>query len=216
MADAVDLVAKELKTHGSLALRREDVDGVAVHAEEAGAVRRVGRRVAHGHEAARHVVKGNLLAHRKALGGEVVLARGRHAAQQRAGRGDHDAGVAAVHALERLAAAGDNRGLGLGILPGVVATLWVARHVLEAHVSGERPGGALGRLLARDDVDRRPWVARELRRGEQRARRLRHGERHVVATAERRLHRAQGIDLVELCGNAMNEHGNLFLSSRLA
>ena len=94
-ADAVDLVAKKLNAHGRLFLRGKHLDGVAVHTEQAGRVGGAGIGVAHAHQTLRHLVKGNLLAHRKSSGLPVATLDRRHAAQQCTGRGDHDAVVPA-------------------------------------------------------------------------------------------------------------------------
>ena len=64
-ADAVDLVAEKFNAHGRLFLRGKHLDGVAVHTEQAGRVGGAGIGVAHAHQTLRHLVKGNLLAHRK-------------------------------------------------------------------------------------------------------------------------------------------------------
>ena len=84
-ADAVDLVAKELNAHGRFFLRGKHLDGVAVHTEQAGRVGGAGIGVAHAHQALRHLVKRNLLAHRKSGGLPIATLDRRHAAQQRAG-----------------------------------------------------------------------------------------------------------------------------------
>ena len=94
-ADSVDLITKELDAHGCLFLCGEHLDGVAVHAEQTGRVGGAGIGVAHAHQALRHLVKRNLLAHRKSGGLPIATLDRRHAAQQRTGRGNHDAVVPA-------------------------------------------------------------------------------------------------------------------------
>ena len=80
-ADAVDLVAKELNAHGCFFLRGEHLDGIAVHTEQAGRVGGTCIGVAHAHQALRHLVEGNLLAHRKGGGLPVAALDRRHATQ---------------------------------------------------------------------------------------------------------------------------------------
>ena len=80
-ADAIDLVAKELNAHGRLFLRGKDLDGIAVYAEQTGRVGVAGIGVAHTHQALRHLVKGDLLAHRKGGGLPVAALDRRNAAQ---------------------------------------------------------------------------------------------------------------------------------------
>ena len=84
-ADAVDLVAEELDAHGRLFLCGKHLDGVAVHAEQTGRIGGAGIGVAYAHQALRHLVKRNLLAHRKSSGLPIATLDRRHAAQQRAG-----------------------------------------------------------------------------------------------------------------------------------
>ena len=84
-ADAINLVAKELNAHGCLLLRGEHLDGITVHAEQAGCVGGTGIGIAHAHQALRHLVKRDLLAHRKGRGLPVAALDWRHATQQRAG-----------------------------------------------------------------------------------------------------------------------------------
>ena len=80
-ADAVDLVAKELNAHGCFFLRGEHLDGIAVHTEQAGRVGGTCIGVAHAHQALRHLVEGNLLAHRKGGGLPIAALDRRHATQ---------------------------------------------------------------------------------------------------------------------------------------
>ena len=80
-ADAVDLVAKELNAHGCFFLRGEHLDGIAVYTEQAGRVGGTCIGVAHAHQALRHLVEGNLLAHRKGGGLPIAALDRRHATQ---------------------------------------------------------------------------------------------------------------------------------------
>ena len=128
-ADAVNLVAKELDAHGRLLLRGEYLDGVAVHAEQAGRVGGAGIGVAHAHQALRHLVKRNLLAHRKSSGLPVAALDRRHATQQRAGRGNHDAVVPAHDAPQSLAALRHHGVVGRLFAPRIVLALGKTAHV---------------------------------------------------------------------------------------
>ena len=133
-ADAIDLVAEELNAHGRLFLRGKHLDGVAVHAEQTGRVGSAGIGVAHAHQTLRHLVKGNLLAHRKGGGLPIAALDRRHAAQQRAGRGDHDAVIAAHDTPQGLAALGHHGIVRRLLAPGVVLALGKAAHVRQAHI----------------------------------------------------------------------------------
>ena len=205
-ADAIDLVAEELNTHGRLFLRGEHLDGIAVHTEQAGRVGGAGIGVAHAHQALRHLIKGNLLAHRKGGGLPVAALDRRHATQQRAGRGDHDAVVAAHDAPQRLAALGHHGIVGRLLAPWIVLALGEAAHVRQAHIGGKAAGGTIGRVLATHNVDRRARTARKLGCRHERAARLRHGQRHVLAGIESGLDGLQCLGSVELRGYTVNEH----------
>ena len=204
--DAVDLVAKELDAHGRLFLRGKHLDGVAVHAEQTGRVGSAGIGVAHAHQTLRHLVKGNLLAHCKGRGLPVAALDRRHTAQQRAGRGNHDAVVTAHDAPQGLAALGHHGVVGRLLAPGIVLALGEATHVRQAHIGGKAACGAIGRILATHDVDRRTRATRKLGGGHKRAARLRHGQRHVLAGIESGLDGLQCLGSVELRGYTVNEH----------
>ena len=205
-ADAVDLVAEKFNAHGRLFLRGKHLDGVAVHTEQAGRVGGAGIGVAHAHQTLRHLVKGNLLAHRKSSGLPVAALDRRHAAQQCAGRGDHDAVVPAHDAPERLAALGHHGVVGRLLAPRVVLALGKAAHVRQAHIGGQTACGAIGRILATHDVDRGARTTRKLGGRHERATRLRHGQRHVLARIESGLDGLQCLGSVELRGYTVNEH----------
>ena len=128
-ADAVNLVAEELDAHGRLFLCGEHLDGVAVHAEQPGRVGGTGIGVAHAHQALRHLVKRNLLAHRKGRGLPIVALDRRHATQQRASRGDHDAIVSAHDASQCLAALRHHGIVGRLLAPRIVLALGKTAHV---------------------------------------------------------------------------------------
>ena len=128
-ADAVNLVAKELDAHGRLFLCGKHLDGVAVHAEQTGRVGGAGIGVAHAHQALRHLVKRNLLAHRKSGGLPVAALDRRHAAQQRTGRGDHNAVVAAHDASQGLAALRHHGVVGRLLAPRIVLALGETAHM---------------------------------------------------------------------------------------
>ena len=205
-ADAVDLVAKELNAHGRLFLRGKHLDGIAVHAEQAGCVRGASIGVAHAHQTLRHLVKGNLLTHRKSSGLPIVALDRRHAAQQRAGRGDHDAVVAAHDAPQCLAALSHYGVVGRLLTPRIVLALGEATHVRQAYVGGKAARGTICRVLAAHDVDRGARTARKLGGRHKRATRLRHGKRHVLAGIESGLDGLQRLGSVELRGYTVNEH----------
>ena len=205
-ADAVDLVAEELDAHGRLLLRGEYLDGVAVHAEQAGRIGGTCIGVAHAHQALRHLVKRNLLAHRKSGGLPIATLDRRHATQQRAGRGDHDAVVAAHDAPQSLAALRHHGVVGRLLAPGVVLALGKTAHMRQAHVGGKAARGAIGRVLAAHNVDRRARATRKLGGRHKRTARLRHGQRHVLAGIESGLDGLQGLGSVELRGYTVNEH----------
>ena len=204
--DAIDLVAEELNTHGRFFLRGEHLDGVAVHAEQTRRVGSAGIGVAHAHQALRHLVKGNLLAHRKGCRLPVAALDRRHAAQQRAGRGNHNAVVAAHDASQGLAALRHHGIVGRLLAPRIVLALGEAAHVRQAHVGGKATSGAIGRILATHNVDRRARTARKLGGRHKRAARLRHSQRHVLAGIESGLDGLQGLGSVELRGYTVNEH----------
>ena len=205
-ADAVDLVAEKFNAHGRLFLRGKHLDGVAMHAEQAGRVGGAGIGVAHAHQALRYLVKRNLLTHRKGRRLPVTALDRRHTAQQRAGRGDHDAVVPAHDAPERLAALGHHGIVGRLLAPRVVLALGKAAHMRQTHIGSQAARGAIGRILAAHDVDRGARAARKLGGGHQRAARLRHGQRHVLARIEPGLDGLQRLGSVELRGYTVNEH----------
>ena len=205
-ADAVDLVAEKFNAHGCLFLRGKHLDGVAVHTEQAGRVGGAGIGVAHAYQTLRHLVKGNLLAHRKSSGLPVAALDRRHAAQQRAGRGDHDAVIPAHDAPQSLAALGHHGVVGRLLAPRVVLALGKATHVRQAHIGGQATSGAIGRILATHDIDRGTRTTRKLGGGHKRAARLRHSQRHVLAGIEPGLDGLQGLGSVELRGYTVNEH----------
>ena len=205
-ADAVDLVAKKLNAHGRLFLRGKHLDGVAVHTEQAGRVGGAGIGVAHAHQALRYLVKRNLLTHRKGRRLPVTALDRRHTAQQRAGRGDHDAVVAAHDAPQSLAALGHHGVIGRLLAPWIVFALGKAAHMRQTHIGGQAARGAIGRVLAAHDVDRGTRTARKLSCRHERAARLRHGQRHVLAGIESGLDGLQRLGSVELCGYTVNEH----------
>ena len=128
-ADAIDLVAEKLDAHGRLFLRGEHLYGVAVHAEQTGRIGGTGIGVAHAHQALRHLVKGNLLAHRKSGGLPIVALDRRHTAQQRTGRGNHNAAVAAHDAPQSLAALRHHGIVGRLLAPRIVLALGKTAHV---------------------------------------------------------------------------------------
>ena len=205
-ADAVNLVAKELDAHGRLFLCGKHLDGVAVHAEQTGRVGGAGIGVAHAHQALRHLVKRNLLAHRKSGGLPIATLDRRHAAQQRTGRGNHDAVVPAHDAPQSLAALRHHGVVGRLLAPRIVLALGKAAHMRQAHVGGKAARGAIGRVLAAHNVDRRSRTARKLGGRHKRTARLRHGQRHVLAGIESGLDGLQGLGSVELRGYTVNEH----------
>ena len=177
-----------------------------MHAEQAGRVGGAGIGVTHAHQALRHLVKRNLLAHRKGRGLPVAALDWRHATQQRAGRGDHNAVVAAHDASQGLAALGNHGIVGRLLAPRIVLALGKTAHVCQAHVSGKAARGAIGRVLTTYDIDRGARTARKLGGGHKRAARLRHGQRHVLAGIESGLDGLQGLGSVELRGYTVNEH----------
>ena len=85
--------------------------------------------VAHAHQALRHLVKGNLLAHRKGRGLPIVALDRRHTTQQRASRGDHDAIVSAHDASQCLAALRHHGIVGRLLAPRIVLALGKTAHV---------------------------------------------------------------------------------------
>ena len=205
-ADAVDLVAEELDAHGRLLLRGEYLDGVAVHAEQAGRIGGTCIGVAHAHQALRHLVKRNLLAHRKSGGLPIATLDRRHATQQRAGRGDHDAVVPAHDAPQSLAALRHHGVVGRLFAPRIVLALGKTAHMRQTHVGGKAARGAIGRVLAAHNVDRRARATRKLGGRHKRTARLRHGQRHILAGIESGLDGLQGLGSVELRGYTVNEH----------
>ncbi|CUN65609.1 Uncharacterised protein [Collinsella aerofaciens] len=130
----------------------------------------------------------------------------RHAAQQRAGRGNHDTVVPAHDAPQSLAALRHHGVVGRLLAPRIVLTLGKAAHVRQAHVGGKAARGAIGRVLAAHNVDRRARTARKLGGRHKRATRLRHGQRHVLAGIESGLDGLQRLGSVELRGYTVNEH----------
>ena len=130
----------------------------------------------------------------------------RHAAQQCAGRGDHDAVVSAHDASQRLAALRHHGVVGRLLAPRVVLALGKAAHVRQAHIGGQTACGAIGRILATHDVDRGARTTRKLGGGHKRSARLRHGQRHVLTRIESGLDGLQGLGSVELRGYTVNEH----------
>ena len=76
----------------------------------------------------------------------------------------------------------------------------------QAHVSGKAARGAIGRVLAAHNVDRGARTARKLGCRHKRAARLRHSQRHVLASIESGLDSLQGLGSVELRGYTVNEH----------
>ena len=205
-ADAVNLVAEELDAHGRLFLCGEHLDGVAVHAEQPGRVGGTGIGVAHAHQALRHLVKRNLLAHRKGRGLPVAALDWRHAAQQRASRGNHDAVVPAHDASQGLAALRHHGVVGHLLAPRIILALRKTAYMRQAHVGGKATSGAIGRILATHNVDRGARAARKLSGRHKRATRLRHGQRHVLAGIESGLDGLQRLGSVELRGYTVNEH----------
>ena len=205
-ADAINLVAKELNAHGCLLLRGEHLDGITVHAEQAGRVGGTGIGIAHAHQALRHLIEGNLLAHRKGCRLPVAALDWRHATQQRAGRGDHDAVVAAHDASQGLAALRHHGIVGRLLAPRVVLALGKAAHARQAHIGGQTACGAGGGVLATHDVDRGARTTRKLGGRHERSARLRHGQRHVLASIEPGLNGLQRLGSVELRGYTVNEH----------
>ena len=128
-ANAVNFVAEELDAHGCLFLCGEHLDGVAVNAKQAGRVGGAGIGVTHAHQALRHLVKRNLLAHRKSGGLPVAALDRRHTAQQRTGRGNHDAVVPAHDAPQSLAALRHHGVVGRLFAPRIVLALGKTAHV---------------------------------------------------------------------------------------
>ena len=154
----------------------------------------------------RHLVKRNLLAHRKSSGLPVAALDWRHAAQQRTGRGNHDAVVPAHDASQGLAALRHHGVVGRLLAPRVVLALGKAAHVRQPHIGGQAARSAIGRVLAAHDIDRGARTARKLGRRHKRATRLRHGQRHVLAGIEPGLDGLQRLGSVELRGYTVNEH----------
>ena len=129
-----------------------------------------------------------------------------HATQQRAGRGNHNAVVAAHDASQGLAALRHHGIVGRLLAPRIVLALGKTAHVRQAHVGGKAARGAIGRVLAAHNVDRGARTARKLGCRHKRATRLRHGQRHVLAGIESGLDGLQGLGSVELRGYTVNEH----------
>ena len=177
-----------------------------MHAEQAGRVGGAGIGVAHAHQALRYLVKRNLLAHRKGRGLPVAALDRRYAAQQRTGRGDHDAVVPAHDAPQSLAALRHHGVVGRLLAPRIVLALGKAAHMRQAHVGGKAARGAIGRVLATHNVDRRARTARKLGGRHKRAARLRHSQRHILAGIEPGLDGLQCLGSVELRGYTVNEH----------
>ena len=76
----------------------------------------------------------------------------------------------------------------------------------QTHIGGQAARGAIGRVLAAHDVDRGTRTARKLSCRHERAARLRHGQRHVLAGIESGLDGLQCLGSVELRGYTVNEH----------
>ena len=76
----------------------------------------------------------------------------------------------------------------------------------QAHVGGKAARGAISRILATHDIDRRARTARKLGGRHKRAARLRHSQRHVLASIESGLDGLQCLGSVELSGYTVNEH----------
>ena len=177
-----------------------------MHAEQAGRVGGAGIGVAHAHQTLRHLVKRNLLAHRKSGGLPIAALDRRHAAQQRTGRGNHDAVVPAHDAPQSLTALRHHGVVGRLLAPRIVLALGETAHMRQAHVGGKAARGAIGRVLAAHNVDRRARTPRKLGCRHKRSARLRHGQRHVLAGIESGLDGLQGLGSVELRGYTVNEH----------
>ena len=177
-----------------------------MNAEQTGRISGTGIGVAHAHQALRHLVKRNLLAHRKSGGLPIAALDRRHAAQQRTGRGNHDAVVPAHDAPQSLAALRHHGVVGRLLAPRIVLALGKAAHVRQAHIGGKAARGAISRILAAHNVDRRARAARKLGGRHKRAARLRHSQRHVLAGIESGLDGLQCLGSVELRGYTVNEH----------
>ena len=177
-----------------------------MHAEQAGRVGGAGIGVAHAHQTLRHLVKRNLLAHCKGRGLPVAALDWRHAAQQRASRGNHDAVVPAHDASQGLAALRYHGVVGRLLAPRIILALRKTAHMRQAHVGGKATSGAISRILATHNVDRGARAARKLSGCHKRATRLRHGQRHVLAGIESGLDGLQRLGSVELRGYTVNEH----------
>ena len=76
----------------------------------------------------------------------------------------------------------------------------------QAHIGGKAARGAISRILAAHNVDRRARAARKLGGRHKRAARLRHSQRHVLAGIESGLDGLQCLGSVELRGYTVNEH----------
>ena len=76
----------------------------------------------------------------------------------------------------------------------------------QAHVGGKAARGAISRILATHDIDRRARTARKLGGRHKRAARLRHSQRHILASIESGLDGLQCLGSVELRGYTVNEH----------
>ena len=186
-AHTVNLVAKELDAHRRGCLRGEHVDGVSMHVKGSGCSHVLGIahvRVAHPYKQGRHVLEGNLVPHGEGARGKVARARRRHATQERRRRGHHDALLARSQTGNRTAAGADHGVVGGGLGPRVIAAHGIAGNDVLAKPGGKRPGGAICRLLARDNNKAGTRVSRPESRDHQRAGALPHGEGGVIAAAQ--------------------------------
>ena len=183
-AHAVDLVAEELDAHGRGSLRGVDVDRVAVDVEGSRAVKLAGVGIAQAHEQGPHVLEGDLLAHGERGALPVARVLGRHAAQQRPGTRDHDAGLARGEATDGLAARADEGVVGGVGLPREVGAVGVAADHVHAEPRLQRLGCATRGFLARDHKEAGARVGRPDAREHERAGALGHGERDIAAGPE--------------------------------
>ena len=177
--NAVNLVSKELNTHGTCGLSWEDINRVAVNVEGAWCIHFARVGVSHADEQRSYILKGNVVANGERCRKKIARTNRGNSAHQRVGACNYN-DLLASGKLGDGATPGSNEGVvRRGIRPGAILAIGIAQHGVVAQPCSERARRAIRSVLSRNDQQARAGILRPKCGQHQRTSALREGQRGV-------------------------------------
>ena len=177
--NAVNLVSKELNTHGTCGLSWEDINRIAVNVEGTWRVYLAGIGVSHADEQRSYVLKGNIVANSERCRKKIARTNRGNSAHQRVGACDYN-DLLASGKLGDGATPGSNEGVvRRGVRPGAILAVGIAQHGVVAQPRRERARCTIRGVLSRNDQQAWTGILRPERSQHQRTSALREGQRGV-------------------------------------